>query len=109
LLEQALLTTPVPNLRVLPSGSVPPNPADLLGSQSIQKVLDHLRQLAEIVIIDSPPVLPVADTTLLATGKMPVILVVQSGKTRASAARRALESLRRTDALPIRASKVDEH
>ncbi|HSZ14903.1 MAG TPA: polysaccharide biosynthesis tyrosine autokinase [Solirubrobacteraceae bacterium] len=54
-----------PNLIVLPSGTIPPNAADLLSVGRMGEMLAHLRDAAEIVIVDSPPLLPVADTRVL--------------------------------------------
>ena len=62
-----LRETSVPNLRVLTSGPLPPNPAELLGSTRMAEVLDLLQERADIVIIDSPPVTVVADTAVLST------------------------------------------
>lgn len=97
-LEAALTATEIPQLRLLTSGPVLPNPAELLASPALARIVAHLRARAEVVIIDSAPVLPVADTTILAARGVKVILVVQAGKTRARAARQALDSLRRADA-----------
>jgi len=99
--EAALTATEIPQLRLLTSGPVLPNPAELLASPALARVVAQLRARAEVVIIDSAPVLPVADTTILAARGVKVILVVQAGKTRARAARQALDSLRRADAPAI--------
>ena len=67
----------LPNLRVLPSGPVPPNSAELLRSAEMSVVLDALRQEADLVIIDAPPLLPVADgQVLLDTPQVDAVLVV---------------------------------
>jgi len=88
----------VEGLRVLPSGELPPNPAELLGSQRMQELLAELAQQADVVLIDSPPVLPVADATALAQAVDGVLLVLEAGKTRREAARRAGENLRQVGA-----------
>lgn len=85
-------------LSVLPSGELPPNPAELLGSRSMQKVLADLKEQTDLVLIDSPPLLPVADGYVLAPSVDGVILVVEAGKTRRSDARRAVENLRQVQA-----------
>lgn len=54
-----------PGLTVLPSGTHPPNAADLLSAGKMEKVLSRLRDAADVVIVDSPPLLPVADTRVL--------------------------------------------
>ena len=69
------------SLRLLPSGPLPPNPSELLGSQRMREVLNELQELADYVIIDSAPVLSVADTSLLANAASGVLLVVRANKT----------------------------
>jgi len=54
------------NLHVLPSGQIPPNPSELLGSRSMANLLDHLTSQYDIVLIDTPPLLPVTDAAILA-------------------------------------------
>jgi succinoglycan biosynthesis transport protein ExoP len=54
-----------PNLAVLPSGTIPPNAADLLSVGRMGELLSYLRSCADVVIVDSPPLLPVADTRVL--------------------------------------------
>jgi non-specific protein-tyrosine kinase len=93
-----LHSTQVAGLRVLPSGELPPNPAELMGSQHMQELLHELTQQADVVLIDSPPVLPVADATALAQRVDGVLLVVEAGKTRREAARHAVERLRQVGA-----------
>jgi len=88
----------VEGLRVLPSGELPPNPAEIMGSQHMQKVLHELAGQADVVLIDSPPVLPVADATALAQAVDGVLLVLEAGHTRRQVARQAVESLRQVGA-----------
>jgi capsular exopolysaccharide synthesis family protein len=85
-------------LRVLPSGELPPNPAELLGSQRMQELLAGLAQQVDVVLIDGPPVLPVADAAVLAQAVDGVLLVLYAGKTRRENARQAVESLRQVGA-----------
>jgi succinoglycan biosynthesis transport protein ExoP len=88
----------VEGLRVLPSGELPPNPAELMGSQHMQELLHGLAQQVDVVLIDSPPVLPVADATALAQAVDGVLLVLEAGHTRREAAWHAAESLRQVGA-----------
>jgi succinoglycan biosynthesis transport protein ExoP len=74
-----------PSLRVLPSGPLPPNPAEILGSEAMAHLLDQLALEADVVIIDSPPVLPVTDAVVLATQVDGVLIVGRHGKTLRSA------------------------
>lgn len=85
----------VPNLRILPSGKVPPNPAEILASSRLIELLNELREHADIVIIDSPPALPVADASILAAHASGTILVIDAGNTKRSAALHAKEELER--------------
>lgn len=85
-------------LVVLPSGELPPNPAELLGSARMQAMLERVLERVEIAVIDSPPLLPVTDAAVLARSVDGVLLVIEAGRTRKSAARQALESLRQVGA-----------
>jgi capsular exopolysaccharide synthesis family protein len=81
-LNDALQQFPgLPNLWVLPSGPVPPNPAELVGSDRMAELLKELSGRFEHVIIDSPPVLVVTDGTILAGLVDGVVLVAESGRT----------------------------
>lgn len=93
-----LQETSVPGLRVLTSGPLPPNPAELLGSQRMQTLLSTLQTQADIVILDSPPVTLVSDTTILSTLVDGVTLVLRHSRTRRERARRALATLQQVDA-----------
>jgi len=89
-----------PRLLVIPSGPIPPNPAELLGSGRMTALLQHLSTLADnsLVIIDSSPVLAVADPVVLATKVDGCIMVIDSTRTRVPVVRRALDALRRVHA-----------
>ncbi|MFN3950518.1 polysaccharide biosynthesis tyrosine autokinase [Microbacterium sp.] len=69
-------------LFVLPAGAQPPNPAELVGSPTMEATLDTLRQAFDYVIVDCPPVLPVTDAAVLARFATGAILVAASGSTR---------------------------
>ncbi len=92
-LNGALSTTKVENLRLMTTGPLPPNPSELLGSQRMQRLLATLREQFDAVIIDSPPVLAVADPAVLAPQTDGVVLVVGAGETRRDAAKRAVSNL----------------
>jgi len=99
--EGRLQPAQVEGLTVLPAGKLPPNPAEMLGSQRMQELLDELAQQVDVVLIDSPPVLPVTDAAVLAQRVDGVLLVVRAGETRREMARQAVESLRQVGANPI--------
>lgn len=88
--------TDVDNLYLLAAGSLPPNPAELLGSERASHVIDVLRAQADVVLFDSPPVLVVADAAILGSRVDGVVLVNDLGNTRRAMARRAVEELQRT-------------
>lgn len=70
-----------PNLVIITSGPIPPNSADLLNSDRMRETLQALREQSDIVIIDSPPLLPIADATILSALVDGVVLVVDPNKT----------------------------
>lgn len=80
-LNEAILNTDMRNLSVLMAGAIPPNPVELLGSDQMLELLDRLQRSFDIVVIDSPPVVPVADPAALAGRTGGVVLVVRAGKT----------------------------
>jgi capsular exopolysaccharide synthesis family protein len=90
---ETLQATDIDNLRVLPSGPLPPNPAELLGSRRFRDLLGRLSELSDVVILDSPPLLAVTDAAVLSAIAAGTVLVVNCGETRASAAREAAERL----------------
>lgn len=87
----------VKDLAVITSGSLPPNPAELLGSARMTQILARLVESASVVIIDSPPFV-VTDSTVLAAKVDGVLLVLQPGKTHAEAAKTMLAQLNRAGA-----------
>ncbi|MCB0170825.1 MAG: CpsD/CapB family tyrosine-protein kinase, partial [Anaerolineae bacterium] len=92
-IDPYLKPTQTKNLYVITSGTIPPNPSELLGSQRMADLIDALRNMADIVLYDSPPVLAVADALVLANQVDGVALVVQAKKTRLGGARQALMTL----------------
>lgn len=86
------------NLALLPSGPLPPNPADLLSTGRIRAIVGEASGRFEIVIIDGPPTLGLADAPLLAAAAGQVMFVVESGKTRTRAAIEALNRIESTGA-----------
>lgn len=80
-LKEVLQPTSHPRLTMLASGAIPPNPAELLKSKTMASVLDELRQDFDVVLIDSPPLLPVTDGALLAAHADGALLIVRHGKT----------------------------
>jgi capsular exopolysaccharide synthesis family protein len=89
LLEAVLVKTAVANLSIVPSGPVPPNPAELLASKRMREFLEQVSERYDLVLLDSPPVLAVTDASALASLTDGVIFVVGSGKVPFAAVRRA--------------------
>jgi capsular exopolysaccharide synthesis family protein len=79
----------VPGLDVLVSGPIPPNPAELVSSDRMKKLLAEALEEYKFVVVDSPPLLNVADSRILATLVEGVVLVIKGGETPRELARRA--------------------
>jgi len=77
----AVTPTDIPNLSVMLAGAIPPNPVELLGSEQMSELLDRLKKQFDVLIIDSPPLIPVADPAVLASRCDGVVLVARSGRT----------------------------
>lgn len=97
-LEQALRPTPVERLMVLPAGTLPPNPAELLGSPAMDELLAQLDARADLVILDTPPVLAAADAAVLAPRAQGVVLVARAGRVNRDAVVRAFRQLQSVNA-----------
>ena len=91
--EVMIRKTDVENLHVLPSGQVPPNPAELLGSVQMDNLLEYVKEYFDYVIIDTPPVNVVTDAAILAAKITGYVFVVQSGKNHFYELSYALETL----------------
>ncbi|MEU6411039.1 polysaccharide biosynthesis tyrosine autokinase [Microbispora sp. NPDC046933] len=92
-LHDVIQTWGQPALSVLPSGRIPPNPSELLGSRGMRSVLAQLTEEYDMVIIDAPPLLPVTDAAALSAICDGALLVVRHGKTRREQVARAEELL----------------
>jgi succinoglycan biosynthesis transport protein ExoP len=84
----------VPNLSVVTTGPIPPNPAEILHSDAFGRLLRMLSELFDLVVIDSPPVAPVTDAAVLSGSVDATILVVRAFQTSKDLAARAVRSLR---------------
>jgi capsular exopolysaccharide synthesis family protein len=87
--EDCLQATAVEGLRVLASGPLPPNPAELLGGRGMTALLERVASLADLVLFDAPPLLPVTDGAVLAPRLDGVLLVLAAGRSRRDHAARA--------------------
>jgi capsular exopolysaccharide synthesis family protein len=98
-LEKAITSTTVlPNLFVLPAGTPPPNPAELLASSNMREVLALLCEQYDHIVIDTPPSLSVTDAVVLSPRADAVVLVIRSGQTTKQALRRSRDLLTQVNA-----------
>ena len=93
-----LQTVALPNLSILTSGIEPPNPAELLGSQQMKRLLEQLQEQADVILLDMPPLLAVTDAAVLASSVQDILLVVNAKRTPRAAFTRAVAVLQRVDA-----------
>jgi capsular exopolysaccharide synthesis family protein len=98
LLNGSIRPTGQPNLGAITTGSLPPNPSELLGSEKMVEIIKQALQETSIVVLDSPPVLAVTDAVVLAPRVDGVLLVLIPGVTRLGSARQAVEQLHRVGA-----------
>jgi capsular exopolysaccharide synthesis family protein len=97
--ESLLLPTGVPGLRCLPAGATADQAGgELMPLDEMQQLLRTLRGMAEVVVVDGPPILAVADAPALAAMELGVVVVIESGETRVDAARLAQQALERANA-----------
>lgn len=80
-INDAIYRTSIKNLYVMPSGPIPPNPSELIGSKKMSRVVEALDSAFDLVIYDAPPVLSVTDAQILSTKVDGTILVVRENKT----------------------------
>lgn len=93
-LQQATVRSSLlPNLYILPAGTPPPNPAELMASTQMTAVLAELREQYDHIIVDTPPTLSVTDAVVLSTRADAVVLVIRSSQTTKPALRRSREIL----------------
>lgn len=95
--DQYIRGTMIPNLRVMTAGRLPPNPAELLGSERMQVVMTWLKQQADYVIFDSPPVLAVTDSVIMSRMVDTTLFVTSMGQTRMHDLETAVSKLQAVD------------
>ncbi|WP_192043671.1 CpsD/CapB family tyrosine-protein kinase [Paenibacillus rhizovicinus] len=91
--REAVKETHIRNLSVMPSGSIPPNPSELLASRKMDLLLDELRQMFDLVLIDTPPVLAVSDAQIMASRCDGVLLVINAKSVKRQHALKARDAL----------------
>lgn len=99
-LDDVIQETQVPNLSIILSGPTPPNPSELLGSDRMKHLIHEIRAKFAFVIFDSPPVMAVTDSIVLAANADGVVLCVHGGQTPRDVVQRAAERLRQSN-IPV--------
>ena len=84
----------VPGLSIVTAGTIPPNPAELLGSEQVRELLLQLNAQAQLMIVDTPPVLVAGDASIVARMVDGAVLVVRAGQTERAVAQAAMQQLR---------------
>lgn len=97
-IENLLQATQIPDLMVLTTGPLPPNPAELLGTARMKHLIADLGAHADMVILDTPPVVALADAAILSSQTDGVLLVLDATRTRREVAKRAMASLNQVKA-----------
>lgn len=97
-LEECIKQQVAPGLDLLPSGPTPPNPAELLGSAGMKKLLEHLKTVYDYIVIDTPPVNVVTDALVLLNDDVDILLVGRQRQTTYEELEKAIESVRMTNA-----------
>src|SRR5207248_670872 len=87
-IAEAIKPTRIEGLMLMPSGALPPNPAELLGSARMRALLDTLSESYDTIILDTPPLLAASDAAIISRMSDGALLVVRAGRTE----RTALES-----------------
>lgn len=110
-LESVIKTASVKDLDIITSGPIPPNPSELLQSESMGNFLEDLKKKYDYILLDTPPVGMVTDAAILAAKSDGIILVVTSGKTHIDEAKRAKQLLLNVDAkiLGVVLNKVNRY
>lgn len=97
-IENVAQKTEAPNLTVITSGTIPANPAELLGSKRMEAIVERLKESAEVVIFDTPPVTAVTDAALMAAKADATIMVIQSHRASRRIVAQGLEALTKVNA-----------
>jgi capsular exopolysaccharide synthesis family protein len=90
---EIMIVTDVPNLYIIPSGPIPPNPSELLGSMAMKDTLEELTRTFDMVLIDTPPVLNISDAQILSALSQGTIIVASYGKSEKKALLSAKENI----------------
>jgi capsular exopolysaccharide synthesis family protein len=86
---------------IIPAGSVPENPIELMSSMALGQMMERLSELFDWIIVDSPPILPLADTSMWARVTDGILLVARVGKTEKAQLKRGLEIIKKSDIIGV--------
>lgn len=108
-IDSIIQGTTVPNLWLVASGPVPPNPSELLGSEKMMEFLENMNSRFDYVLVDAPPIIPVTDAAVLASKVDGVIMILASGAVAPAAAKEAKTRLEQAGAhiMGLVLNKVD--
>jgi capsular exopolysaccharide synthesis family protein len=97
-LETIIYQTNIPNLQLIPAGTSPPNPSEMLGSLKMERLIEEMSRLYRLVIFDTPPLMAVSDPKILAPKIGNVLIVIRANKTNYHLIRDANDRLEKVDA-----------
>lgn len=97
-IEDITRITSIPNLSVITSGTIPPNPSELLGSPRMREFLEEMKAKYDMILFDTPPVMAVTDAQVLSQHADGVIVVLAAGQTQIELAKRTKQALLKVDA-----------
>ncbi len=92
-IDSVIVNSEYPNLDIIPSGDMPPNPAELLGSAAMQETLDRLSEIYEYIFLDTSPINLVTDSAVLSKMAHGIVLVVRQGRTDKESVAEAIKKL----------------
>jgi capsular exopolysaccharide synthesis family protein len=96
--EMNITETHIPNLSIISSGPIPPNPSELLSSKRMASFMSSAKERYDLILIDSPPILAVTDSQILSAICDGVAMVVNYGQTKREIAKKALDNLAHSNA-----------
>jgi capsular exopolysaccharide synthesis family protein len=100
-LEDAIQKTSIENIWILPSGLIPPNPAELLNSKKMKEMMEKVKDVFDVILVDAPPVLAVIDAVIVSSVVDCTVLVVKAGEIARKPFLNAVEELKRARATII--------
>lgn len=99
--EEAIRPELYPNLDMLFSGDVPPNPSELLGSEKMRELIEEMSQKYDYILVDTPPINLVSDAAIVTNLLDGVLLLVRQGKSHRDELKRAISNLELTGITPM--------